>query len=87
MLPGVTVVTVMRLCYSCKCDEVVLPGVTVVTVMRLCCQVLQNLGKADKTTDDAFDVHVLNLSKQQVRCYVQTMLYYFHKNAYKCQKC
>ena len=31
----------MRLCYSCKCDEVVLTGVTVVTVMRLCCQVLQ----------------------------------------------
>ena len=42
MLPGVAVVTVMVLCYSCNCDGVVLPGVAVVTVMVLCysCKVL-----------------------------------------------
>ena len=41
MLPGVAVVTVMGLCYSCNCDGVMLSGVAVVTVMGLRCQVLQ----------------------------------------------
>ena len=41
MLTGVADVTVMGLCCSYNCDEVVLPGVAVVTVMGLWCQVLQ----------------------------------------------
>ena len=41
MLTGVAVVTVMWLCCSYNCDEVVLPGVAVVTVMGLCFQMLQ----------------------------------------------
>jgi len=31
-------------------------------------QVLQNLGKADKTSDAAFEQHVLNFNDQQVFC-------------------
>ena len=40
MLSGVAVATVMGLCCSYNCDEVVLPGIAVVTVIGLCCQVL-----------------------------------------------
>jgi len=32
----------------------------------ICCQVLQNLGKADRTTDNSFEQHVVNFTDQQV---------------------
>ncbi|KAK2180528.1 hypothetical protein NP493_439g01014 [Ridgeia piscesae] len=46
-------------------------------------KVLQNLGKADKTTDDVFDVHVSNLAKQQV---VASKLHKELKNYMLCSK-
>ena len=32
-------------------------------------QILQNLGKADKTTDEIFEEHLMNFNTQQVRMY------------------
>ena len=32
-------------------------------------QILQNLGKADKTTDEIFEEHLMNFNTQQVRIY------------------
>ena len=34
--------------------------------MFFCFQILQNLGKADKTTDEIFEEHLQNFNTQQV---------------------
>jgi len=37
-----------------------------IELQTCCCQVLQNLGKADRTTDTTFAQHVVNFADQQV---------------------
>ena len=47
--------------------EAAVDGISVSSFPSLCLlQLMQNLGKADRTTDDIFEEHLANFNQQQV---------------------
>ena len=69
-----------RQCYSTTCNMtgdakcVFVFSVLLSVVTSLSLQVLQNLGRAEKTTDDTFTDNVQKIDKQQVRVYLSVRL-------------